>query len=150
MNCFQSLSDLSEHYHASGFKAKPGERLPATCRVQLPRRQRGSAESNLKLVFSGLRSLGRSRTCASARAEYAARVRGVPHFLPKPLFLRAASLLLGPSSILPRAAIRFPRSSVNSAAKVFSPPFTRTGDECTGRAGILGSIPATSGSSEQR
>jgi hypothetical protein len=75
--------------------SKPGEPPPSTYRVQHPRKQRGSAESTSRLVFSERRSSGRSRTCASARAGYAARVRGALHFLPEPLFLRAASLILG-------------------------------------------------------
>jgi hypothetical protein len=96
--------------------SKPGEPPLATYRVQLPRRLRGLAESILKLVFSEHRSSGPSRTCASARAEYAG-AGPRRHFLPKPLFLRAASLLLGPFSILLRAAIRLPKSSVYQPRK---------------------------------
>jgi DDE domain len=45
---------------------------------------------------------------------------------------------------------RVPQILGESAAKVFSPPFTRTGDGRAGCAGIFGSIAVISGASEQR
>ena len=131
------------------FTTKHGERPPATRRVQLLRKQRGSAESILELVFWGSRS-GPSRTCANARAGYAARVRGARHLLPKsPL---TSGCFASSRAFRNIAASRQPAPQIlgGSAAKVFSPPFTRTEDGCVGRAGILGSIPEMSGSSEQR